>query len=66
MPKPLLTTKAQNCVSCLPKHVLMIPKSFVKIFCGLMGSNWNVPESVCLIKSGLLKSVLFSDSEIAK
>ncbi len=41
----------QRLVSHLPKNILIIPKPFGQIFCGLMGQKLNFLEGVCPVTS---------------
>ncbi len=51
--KPLLTkkTKTEILISHLPKIILIIPKLFGQILCGLMHQKFNFLEGVCPVKS---------------
>ncbi len=40
-------------VSHLPKNILIIPKTFGQIFCGLMRQKFNFLEGVCLVTTGV-------------
>ncbi len=48
--KPLLSKKL---ISVLPENILMIPKTFGKILCGLTRQKLNFLEGVCPITSGV-------------
>ncbi len=50
--KPLLSKK-NKLVSVLPENILMIPKTFGKILCGLTRQKLNFLEGVCPITSGV-------------
>ncbi len=43
---PLLTKRTQRLVSHLPKNILIIPKTFGQIFCGLMRQSWTFGRCV--------------------
>ncbi len=45
--------RTQRIVSHLPKHILIIPKTFGQIFCGLMRQKLNFLEGVCPVTSGV-------------
>ncbi len=45
--------RTQRLVSHLPKNILIIPKTFRQIFCGLMRQKLNFLECVCPITSGI-------------
>ncbi len=47
------TRGTQRLVSHLPKHILIIPKTFGQIFCGLMRQKLNILEGACPITSGV-------------
>ncbi len=51
--KSLLTKKTQRLVSHLPKKILIIPKTFGQIFCGLMRHKLNFLEGVCPVTFGV-------------
>ncbi len=51
--KSLLTKKTQRLVSHLPKNILIIPKTFGQIFCGLMRHKLNFLEGVCPVTFGV-------------
>ncbi len=45
--------KEQRLVSYLPKNILIIPKIFGQIFCGLMRQKLNFLEGACPVTSGV-------------
>ncbi len=45
--------RTQTLVSQLPKNILIIPKTFGQIFCGLMRQKLNFLEGVCPVTSGI-------------
>ncbi len=50
---PLLSKRTNRLVSALPENILMIPKTFGKIICGLTRQKCNILEGVCPITSGV-------------
>ncbi len=51
--KPLLTTKNTKARLTFAKNILIIPKTFGQIFCGLMRQKLNFLEGVCPVTSGV-------------
>ncbi len=45
--------RTQRLVSHLPKNILIIPKTFGQIFCGLMRQKLNFLEGACPVTSGI-------------
>ncbi len=51
--------RTQRLISHLPKNILIIPKTFRQIFCGLMRQKLNFLEGVCPVTSGVKPSQHF-------
>ncbi len=57
--KPLLTKKNTKACLTLAKNILIIPKTFGQIFCGLMRQKLNFLEGACPVTSALKPTQLF-------